>query len=137
MRPLVSPYHPGQRRDWIKVKNIRHAEVILGGWRPGQGRRTGTIGLLLLGVPDADRLRYAGHVGTGFTDLARRLHPLRRATRLFTTRTRPVRPQRAVGRAPAGRRGRLYRMTSEMLLRHPSWRGLRTDRHPDDLRRDS
>jgi hypothetical protein len=67
MRPLVSAYHPGQRRDWIKVKNIRHAEVIIGGWRPGQGRRTGTIGLLPLGVPDADRLRYAGHVGTGFS----------------------------------------------------------------------
>ena len=67
MRPLVSAYHPRQRRDWIKVKNVRHAEVIIGGWRPGQGRRTGTIGLLLLGVPDADRLRYAGHVGTGFS----------------------------------------------------------------------
>ena len=50
-KPLASAYHPGQRRDWIKVKNIRHAEVIIGGWKPGQGRRAGTIGSLLLGVP--------------------------------------------------------------------------------------
>ena len=52
-KPLASAYHPGQRRDWIKVKNIRHAEVIIGGWKPGQGRRADTIGSLLLGVPDA------------------------------------------------------------------------------------
>ena len=75
-KPLASAYHPGQRRDWIKVKNTRHAEVIIGGWKPGQGRRAGTIGSLLLGVPDRGQLRYAGHVGTGFTaamltDLAR------------------------------------------------------------------
>ena len=100
MRPLVSAYHPGQRRDWIKVKNIRHAEVIIGGWRPGQGRRTGTIGLLMLGVPDADRLQYAGHVGTGSTDLARRLHPLRHATRLFTTPYPPRTPAARSGSSP-------------------------------------
>jgi bifunctional non-homologous end joining protein LigD len=34
-KPLASAYHPGQRRDWIKVKNIRRAEVIIGGWKPG------------------------------------------------------------------------------------------------------
>ena len=36
-KPLASAYHPGQRRDWIKVKNIRHAEVIIGGWKPAPG----------------------------------------------------------------------------------------------------
>jgi len=50
-KPLASACYPGQRRDWIKIKNIRHAEVIIGGWSPGQGRRAGTIGSLLLGVP--------------------------------------------------------------------------------------
>ena len=43
-KPLASRYHPGRRWDWIKVKNIRHQEVIICGWQPGQGRRANTIG---------------------------------------------------------------------------------------------
>ena len=81
-KPLASRYHPGGRRDWIKVKNIRHQEVIIGGWNQGEGGRAHTIGSLLLGVYDNDRLRYAGNVGTGFTEamltgLLRQLAPLR------------------------------------------------------------
>ena len=38
-KPLASRYHPGGRRDWIKVKNIRHQEVIIGGWNHGEGGR--------------------------------------------------------------------------------------------------
>jgi bifunctional non-homologous end joining protein LigD len=137
---LGSAYHPGQRRDWIKVKNIRHAEVIIGGWKPGQGRRAGTIGSLLLGVPDRGQLRYAGHVGTGFTaamlaDLARRLAPLRRATSPFTT---PVPAPHARGAHWVQPRlvGEVAftEWTGDQVLRHPSWRGLRTDKNPGDLR---
>src|SRR5205814_764937 len=66
-KPLGSAYHPGQRRDWIKVKNVKQQEVIVAGWKPGEGRRADMIGSLLLGVNDDDgQLRYAGHVGTGF-----------------------------------------------------------------------
>lgn len=38
-KPLASRYYPGARRDWIKAKNVRHQEVIICGWTPGQGRR--------------------------------------------------------------------------------------------------
>jgi hypothetical protein len=96
-KPLASAYHPGQRRDWIKIKHVRHAEVVICGWKPGTGRRADTIGSLLLGVRDGRELRYAGHVGTGFTqsmltDLARQLRPLRRASSPFGT---PVPAQHA------------------------------------------
>src|SRR2546429_26681 len=65
---LESRYAPGRRtRDWIKVKNIAMQEVVIGGWRPGQGRRSGTIGSLLLGIPADEGLHYVGQVGTGFT----------------------------------------------------------------------
>ena len=69
----------GAARRWIKVKHLRTQEVVIGGWKAGEGRRTGGIGSLLLGVHDEEgRLRFAGHVGTGFTnqmldDLAKRL----------------------------------------------------------------
>ncbi len=49
-KPLASAYHPGQRRDWIKVKNVRHAEVVICGWKPGEGPPRGHHGSLLLGV---------------------------------------------------------------------------------------
>jgi bifunctional non-homologous end joining protein LigD len=139
-KPLASAYHPGQRRDWIKIKNTRHAEVIIGGWEPGQGRRNGSIRSLLLAVPgQSGQLRYAGHVGTGFTqamltDLARRLHPLRNATSPFAA---PVPAQHA--RTAQWVQLRLVgevaftEWTGDMLLRHPSWRGLRIDKNPDDV----
>ena len=139
-KPLASAYHPGQRRDWIKVKNIRHAEVIIGGWTPGRGRRADTIGSLLLGVPDpGGLLRYAGHVGTGFTagmltDLARGLAPLRRTTSPFTTPV-PVPHARGAHWVEARLVGEVAftEWTGDGVLRHPSWRGLRPDKNPGDL----
>jgi bifunctional non-homologous end joining protein LigD len=75
---LDSPYEPGRRSPcWIKVKNVESLEVVIGGWMPGEGRRRERIGALLAGVREPDpttgsaggaRLRYAGRVGTGFTD---------------------------------------------------------------------
>ena len=82
-KPLGSAYHPGQRRDWIKVKNVKQQEVIIAGWKPGEGRRADMIGSLLLGVYDDD----------GW---------LRRGTRRHRIHRRHAgRPGRAVGAAGA------------------------------------
>jgi len=71
---LDSPYQPGRRSpDWRKVKNFRRQEVVVGGWKPGEGNRAGQIGSLLVGVYGPRGLGYAGHVGTGFTQQALRL----------------------------------------------------------------
>ena len=56
---------------------------MIGGWAEGSGNRTGRIGALLVGYHDGDELRYAGNVGSGFTDkmlkeLHARLAPLAR-----------------------------------------------------------
>ena len=50
---------------WVKVKNVRTQDVVVGGWKPGRGGRVGQLGSLLVGVPDGDGLRYVGSVGTG------------------------------------------------------------------------
>ncbi len=140
-----APYEPGRRaRSWVKVKHERMQEVVIGGWKPGGGRRTGGIGSLLLGVPDeSGRLLYAGHVGTGFThkmldDLAARLRRLSRKTPPFGDEVpRPhardahwVTP-RLVGEVV------FAEWTRDGRLRHPSWRGLRPDKLPGDVRRES
>jgi bifunctional non-homologous end joining protein LigD len=84
---LASAYHPGRRSpDWVKVPLSRTQEVVIIGYKPGGGRRAGTVGSLVLAIPDqAGALAYVGGVGTGFTagmlaDLHRRLTPLHRTT---------------------------------------------------------
>src|SRR4029079_12454813 len=81
---IDSTYLPGKRsHSWIKIKNFADLEVVIVGWKPGAGRREGSLGSLLLPVPTADGgLRYAESVAPGFTDtiLARvmeALEPLR------------------------------------------------------------
>ncbi len=63
-----SAYKPGARgTDWLKTKCTREEEFVIGGWTDPGGART-AFGALLLGVPGADGLRYAGKVGTGFDE---------------------------------------------------------------------
>ena len=81
---LGSLYVPGKRSpNWRKVKNRHPVEVVIGGYKPGTGNRGTTFGSLLVGVAEADGLRFAGGVGTGFNQ--RTLHDLlARLTRLRT-----------------------------------------------------
>ncbi|MCU1489155.1 MAG: polymerase LigD, ligase domain protein, partial [Acidimicrobiaceae bacterium] len=68
-----SPYRPGQRSgEWIKVKNFRTQEVVIGGWTEGKGGRSGSLGALLLGLPGPEGLQYVGKVWTGFDEATRR-----------------------------------------------------------------
>ena len=141
-KPLGSAYHPGQRRDWIKIKNVKQQEVIICGWTPGEGRRADLIGSLLLGVYDGDRLRYVGHVGTGFTDamladLAEQLRPLGRETSPFGTKipNPAARDARWVEPSLVGEVA-FAEWTADGILRQPSWRGLRIDKEPAEVHRE-
>ncbi|MEU4331476.1 non-homologous end-joining DNA ligase [Nonomuraea dietziae] len=136
-----APYRPGRRSsDWTKVKNFQQIEVVIGGWKPGGGRRSGMIGSLLLGAYDeAGRLLYVGHVGTGFTQAVLRhlgeiLAPLERPTSPFAL---PVPREHTAGAHWVEPRlvGEVQYMelTGDARIRHPSWRGLRSDRQPRDV----
>jgi bifunctional non-homologous end joining protein LigD len=141
---ITAQYLPGRRSPhWRKVKNVRTQEVIVAGWRPGNGRREGGIGSLLLGLPSEEGLVYVGHVGTGFTsaalaDVERRLRPLERKTSPFT-----VGPPRADAKDAHWVTPKLVgeveftEWTADGRLRHPSWRGFRLDKSPDEVRRES
>ena len=65
-----STYQPGRRSaSWLKDKYWSTQEVVIAGWRAGEGGRTSGIGSLLMGIPAADGgLHFAGRVGTGFTE---------------------------------------------------------------------
>ena len=113
------PTGPGRRStDWRKLKLKQRQELVIAGFTRGQGRRASGIGALVLGVHDADGLRYAGNVGTGFTDreldrLEALLQPLRGPTTPFAEEPKmpKVAPRRRdLGRADARRRDRVRRV---------------------------
>lgn len=138
-----STYQPGRRaRSWIKIKHHLAQEVVVIGWRDGRGSRSGTLGSLLLAVPDDGALRYAGRVGTGFreSDL-RMLHTrLARMTRV----TPPVDDVPSADAVDAHwvtprlvAEVEFAEWTSTGRLRQPTWRGLRPDKDPTELRRET
>jgi bifunctional non-homologous end joining protein LigD len=135
-----SQYESGRRsRAWVKVKNVKTQEVVVGGWRPGKGHRDGGIGSLLIGIPGPEGLEYVGHVGTGFSeallaDLQRTLRPTVRATSPFSRALPSMDGRDAVWVTPRLVGEVMFtEWTKDGRLRHPSWRGLRDDKTPDDV----
>jgi bifunctional non-homologous end joining protein LigD len=134
-----SIYQPGRRtHTWLKIKLHRAQEVVIGGWREGQGRREGGVGSLLMGIPTQAGLRYVGRVGSGFNerqldDIQARLQKLSRKTSPFIDVPREdardahwVKPS-LVGEVSYGE------LTEPGRLRHPVWRGLRPDKSADEV----
>ena len=87
-----SAYEPGRRSPfWLKVKAVQSAEFVIGGFTAGEGHRRDAFGALLLGYWDEHaKLRYAGHVGSGFNDrtvaeIRKRLVALKTAESPFCT----------------------------------------------------
>ena len=88
---LGTTYRPGARsKEWRKVKHRRKAEVVIGGYTPGAGNRTGSFGALLVGRWVDGHLAFAGGVGTGFTQ--RRLDELGRRFAELETEECPFDP---------------------------------------------
>jgi bifunctional non-homologous end joining protein LigD len=135
---LDSCYEPGRRSGaWLKIKHTFRQELVIGGWIPGEGRRAKRIGALLMGYYEDGAFRYAGRVGTGFTEatldeLARRLAPLRRQSSPFAKA--PRLPREAVFVEPCLVAEIEFReWTAERVMRAPSYKGLREDKAPRDL----
>ena len=127
----ASSYEPGARsRNWLKVKVRRESEFVIGGYTDPGGSRA-HFGALLVGLFDGETLRYAGKVGTGYTektlaDLARRFASRRTERSPFST--------------PPGEKGAHWvkpdlvaqvgftEWTEDGKLRHPTFLGLRSDK---------
>ena len=132
-KQLDSPYLPGRRSPcWLKVKNVLREDVVVGGWLPGEGKRRERIGALLVGVPDEGRLRYAGRVGTGFTE-----KELDRLAKMLEQREdspfggEPQPPRHAVYVEPTRvAEVEFTEWTTDGMMRHPSYKGLREEAPP-------
>jgi DNA ligase D-like protein (predicted ligase)/DNA ligase D-like protein (predicted polymerase)/DNA ligase D-like protein (predicted 3'-phosphoesterase) len=136
-----STYQPGRRSSsWVKDKIWNTQEVVIGGWRQGEGGRSSGIGALMLGVPEEGGLQFAGRVGTGFTEkqlgkLKNILKPLETDESPFNTGL-PTQDAKGVTfvRPELVGEVRYSERTGDGRLRQPSWRGLRPDKTPDEVR---
>lgn len=140
---LDMPYQPGRRVDhWRKVKNVHRQEMVVGGWTAGEGNRAGHLGSLLLGYYDDGRLRYAGHVGTGFTqqtllDLEKTLKPLARKDSPFADPVPAKYLKKSTYVEPTlVAEVEFTEWTHDGKLRHPSYKGLRDDKTATDVVRE-
>lgn len=137
---LDSVYEPGVRsRAWIKIRNMRSEDVLVGGWLPGKGRLSGLPGAVLAGQRAGGRLRYVGGVGTGWSQAERA--ELAALLRAAATDVCPFDPVPAV----PGARWVVPRLVGEVrystrtrdgMLRQPSWLRLRPDLAPEEAAAD-
>ena len=128
----ASLYHPGRRtRQWLKIRNIRAAQVRVGGWLPGTGARARLAGSMLMGLPRPGALEFAGTVGSGLSTVE-----ARELTTLLESVEQPVSPFAGPVPAAVARHARWARpvlaaevacleRTPSGRLRQPVWRGLR------------
>ncbi|MDX2358789.1 ATP-dependent DNA ligase [Dietzia sp. PP-33] len=135
-----SHYQSGRRaKTWLKEKLLTTTEAVVGGWRPGKGGRSGSLGSLLLGLPAQTGLTYIGRVGTGFSDrqgkaLLDELEPLKRRASPFVEELPSDARRDAIWVLPKlVVEVRHQGFTEDGVLRQSSWRDIRRDKLPGDL----
>ena len=145
-KKLGCPYRPGRRtKDWLKIKVVHEADVVVGGWSKGEGSRSSSFGSLLVGAWADDGLHFLGAVGTGFSEktiseLLPELHARRSEECPFVEGASGIKGGR-FGKPiknPSWARPELVakvefrELTSAPRLRAPSFKGLRADKNPEE-----
>ena len=138
-----SKYFPGERsKEWLKIKTGKRQEVIIGGYTNNEGSNK-LFSALLVGLYEKGKLQYTGKIGTGFshnmqTEMMKQFRPLIIEECPFSfipdinkpSRFRPNPPNaKATWLRPALICEVGYaEMTSDGVMRHPSFIGMREDK---------
>ena len=138
-KDATAPYVTSRSRKWLKFKCVNRQEFVVGGFTEPEGERT-DFGALLIGYYEKDRLTYAGKVGTGYDDetlnrLGKKMRDLERDDPPFDEDGLPpdahwIEPELV---AEVG----FTEWTSAGKLRHPRYIGLRDDKAPEEVVRES
>lgn len=146
-----SLYLEGERtRDWLKIKSNKRHEVVIGGFTQNEGSPK-KFSSLLVGVFENGRLHYTGKIGTGFNskmqDELMNLMQKRITTKVPFTETPDVdKPSRFRPNPPKAKVFWLKpelvcevsyaEITSDGVMRHPSYEGLRTDKKAKEVKKE-
>jgi bifunctional non-homologous end joining protein LigD len=135
-----STYRGGRSPDWLKLKCTASQELVIGGWTEPTRSRV-ALGAILVGYYDEDqRLRYAGKVGTGFTNqLLRELHEDLLAREVPDSPFYDPVTEKTVHWARPDLVGEVTftEWTGDGRLRHPSFQGLRPDKPANEVHREA
>ena len=135
-------YESARSRSWLKVKCLKRQEFVIGGYTDPAGSRA-SFGALLVGVYDQrGALRYAGKVGTGFSDdmlesVAKQLkkHPARQSPFVDPPTGAEARGVHWLKPALVAEI-KFAQWTDSGHIRHASFIGLRADKDPREIRRE-
>jgi bifunctional non-homologous end joining protein LigD len=143
-----SPYVAGVRsKDWLKIKTNKRQEVVIGGFTNNEGSGK-EFSALLVGVFDKGQFIYTGKIGTGFTskvqrELLTKFKPLITTKIPFSTEPDVNKPSRFRPNPPKAKATWLEpklvcevsytELTSDGVMRHPSFEGLRIDKEAKDV----
>lgn len=135
-----SPYVHGRSPKWLKFKCVRRQELVIGGFTDPKGSRKG-FGALLLGFYRDGDFIYAGQVGTGFDDetlddLRERLDRLERKTSPYDQGEPETKGVHFVSPKLVCEVG-FTEWTKDGKLRHPRYKGLRDDKKPTDVHKET
>ena len=136
------PYRAGRGPHWLKIKCMQRQDFVIAGYVPSTTSRK-AVGTLVLGLHEGGRLVHVGRVGTGFTEAVARdlwtaLEALKRsdppfAQKLPAEAARGVRWVEPKLVAEVELRG----WTTDGLLRHASFKGLRDDKDAAEVVREA
>ncbi|HSG40892.1 MAG TPA: DNA ligase D [Thermoanaerobaculia bacterium] len=136
------PYHSGRNKDWLKVKCLKRQELVIVGFTDPEKSRVG-FGALLLAVNQGKDLVFAGKVGTGFNDktlreLRARLGKMEIEKPAFKNAPRGAEARRSHWVRPelVGEVA-FTEWTRDNILRHPTFQGLREDKNPEEIVRET
>ena len=147
-----SPYMPNTRsKQWLKIKTQKHQEAVIAGYTKNENSSK-KFSALLMGIYEGKELVFIGPVGTGFdsktqAELLEKMKPLVTDKCPFKevpdynkpSRFRPDPPKAEVTwLKPKLVAEVTYRATTnDGSMRHPSFKGLREDKSPKDVVRES
>jgi bifunctional non-homologous end joining protein LigD len=146
-----SPYIEGERtRDWLKIKAHQRQEVVIGGFTNNEDSSK-LFSSLLVGVYEKGKLHYIGKIGTGFNDKIQQ-ELFSKMKKLITkevpfvetpdvnapSRFRPNPPKAKVSwlKPKLVCEVRYAEITSDGVMRHPSFVGMRDDKPASAVKRE-
>lgn len=134
-------------KEWLKIKANKRQEMVIGGFTKNDDSSK-LFSALLVGVYDDGRLQYTGKVGTGFNEQTQRemltkFKKLLVKTPPFTEIPDINKPSRFRPNPPHATATWLKpelvcevsftEMTSDGIMRHPSFEGMRIDKKAKDV----